>query len=41
MWQYSLALVIVLAALLDSIWWVPAHEHGTRHAVPAQISRCR
>lgn len=39
-WQYSLAMVIVLAALLDSVWWVPAHQHGARRAVPAAIARC-
>jgi hypothetical protein len=27
-WRYSLAVLIVLAAVLDVLWWVPAHQGG-------------
>jgi hypothetical protein len=38
-WRYSLAALIVLAAILDAVWWVPAHER-TRAPVPPRIWRC-
>jgi hypothetical protein len=40
-------MMIVLAAILDAVWWVPAHQHQHRHRHPqaAQVqpavSRCR
>ncbi|MCA9679829.1 MAG: hypothetical protein H6709_02625 [Kofleriaceae bacterium] len=50
LWRYSMAAVIVAAALLDVVWWVPAHEAHRRldapratasEVVQPHISRCR
>ncbi len=45
MWRYSIALMSVLSALLDVVWWVPAHPardgDAARAPVPAEIARCR
>jgi len=44
LWRYSMAIVIVLAAMLDVVWWVPAHERAARPDGPAvQVTtpRCR
>ena len=49
-WRYSMALVIVLAALIDVMWWVPAAQRAqardaeareARAAIQATIPRCR
>jgi hypothetical protein len=42
LWRYSLAVMIVVAAILDAVWWVPAHSHAPNQPpVPPTISRCR
>jgi hypothetical protein len=43
LWRYSLAMMIVLAAILDVVWWVPQHESRRAHhdQVQPNISRCR
>jgi hypothetical protein len=51
MWRYSMAAVIVVAALLDVFWWVPQrearraerlHEQDVAtEPVRAQIPKCR
>ena len=37
MWRYSMAALIVCAALLDVIWWVPAHQGTPDSASNAQV----
>lgn len=47
LWRYSMAAVIVLAAMLDVVWWVPAHERAAQEraahaaAIQATTPRCR
>ena len=42
MWRYSMAALIVCAALLDVIWWVPAHQPTRQDAqVQAELPQCR
>lgn len=44
MWRYSLAALILGAAMFDALLWVPAHrgDRPTREpSVSAEISRCR
>jgi hypothetical protein len=50
LWRYSLAAMIVVAALLDVLWWVPAHREPpapgavrepARFPVGAEMVRCR
>ena len=41
LWRYSLAALILGAAMLDALWWVPAHQREAREpAVRSEISRC-
>jgi hypothetical protein len=43
LWRYSLAMMIVLAAILDVVWWVPAHQPHRQRAhrqVQPSVSRC-
>ena len=39
LWRYSMAALIVCAAMLDVIWWVPAHQGAAsdRSADAAQV----
>lgn len=45
LWRYSLAALIICAAMIDVVWWVPAQQAQQRArrepAVSAEISRCR
>lgn len=45
LWRYSMAALIVIAALLDVLWWVPAQQArdpGVDDApVSATLPRCR
>lgn len=51
MWRYSMAAVIVAAAMLDVFWWVPAQqarraerahaEQAATEQVRARMPRCR
>lgn len=45
MWRYSMAALIVCAALLDVIWWVPAHQGapagGSNAQVQTELPQCR
>ena len=43
LWQYSLAMMIIVAAILDAVWWVPSHSQpqSPRPNVPTHVSRCR
>ena len=40
LWRYSLAMMIVLAAILDAVWWVPSHESKREPAVQTSVSHC-
>ncbi len=44
LWRYSLAALIVCAAMIDVLWWVPAQQAQQRArrepAISAEISRC-
>ncbi len=46
-WRYSMAAIIVIAAVLDVVWWVPSHrshDAGARASdapVSAHTPRCR
>jgi hypothetical protein len=47
MWRYSMAALIVCAAFLDVIWWVPTHQRSTRDdaagnaQVQTELPQCR
>jgi len=41
LWRYSMALVIVLAAMLDVVWWVPAHDPSAARDEPAMQQTTR
>jgi hypothetical protein len=42
MWRYSMAALIVGAALLDVIWWVPAHQPTRQDPqVQTELPQCR
>lgn len=46
LWRYSMAALIVCAAMLDVIWWVPAHRGTPDGAVDnaqvqAELPQCR
>jgi hypothetical protein len=43
-WRFSMAALIVFAALLDIVWWVPAHQPSDRSASPQvqpELPQCR
>lgn len=42
MWRWSMAALIVCAAMLDVVWWVPAHR-GTPDAaaVQTELPQCK
>lgn len=46
MWRYSMAALIICAAMLDIVWWVPAHRATPDDAVSdaqvqTEIPQCR
>ena len=42
MWRYSMAVLIVCAAFLDVVWWVPAHQPRSDDAqVQTELPQCR
>jgi F0F1-type ATP synthase membrane subunit b/b' len=44
LWRYSMAAVIVLAAVIDVAWWIPAQQHAieARQArVELQTPQCK
>lgn len=43
LWRYSLAAMIVLAAMLDVLWWVPMYSGAAREreAIQATTPQCR
>jgi hypothetical protein len=47
LWRYSMAALIVCAAMLDVIWWVPAHRDAERDRsagaaqVQTELPQCR
>jgi hypothetical protein len=46
LWRYSMAALIVCAAMLDVMWWVPAHQPSPRDSVDnaqvqTELPQCR